>query len=106
MAQFFYKLFTRFLKNLAALKTWWIGQLMRASVPETFALCLMFLTTMAVYEYWGKPLLVVLCVVIGNTLVQMSIDYFPSNIKPGFAAISRLVPAIAAVIAYLLSRTA
>lgn len=106
MADFFQRFFQWLSKRLAAAKAWLSVQLIQASVPATAAFSLMCLTAMAAYQFWGNPLLVVLCIVLGNTLIQMCIDYFPSNIKPRFSAISRIIPAVAAVIAYLLSRTA
>jgi hypothetical protein len=92
--------------KLGALQSFLSAQFMQASVPSTVAFVLMCLTAMAAFQFNGDPLLVVLCIVIGNAFIQMCIDYFPSDIKPRFSALARIIPVVAAVIAYLLSRMA
>jgi len=106
MAQLFQKIFKRASKGLGDFKNWLGDQLMQGSIPEIAAFCLMCLTAIAAFQFWGNPLLVVLCIVVGNACIQMCIDYFPSDIKPRFSALVRIIPVVATVIAYLLARTA
>lgn len=103
MAQLFQRFFKWVSKGLGDLKSWLNAQFMKASVPEATALCIMCVTAMAAFQFWGNPLLVVLFIVAGNACTQMCIDYFPSSIKPRFSALSRMIPVVASVLAYLLS---
>ena len=45
--------------------------------------------------------LVILIIVISNSVAQIFVDFFPSKIKAKYSALARLVPAIAAVAAFL-----
>ena len=43
----------------------------------------------------------VLTLIVGNSLMQMCIDFFPGTTKPTFSALARVIPLITAVAAYL-----